>query len=323
MLVSEQVASICQIRGPVGNSPQRASGKRVSDQQPLWTDRPMSDKPDAKKWRNPQFVDNAGAEKISRSLTRGTELRRKTAAGWALGTFVIESPVPATLNSLALAGFDFVVIDMEHSSVDFSRLEPLIAAGQAAGLATLVRPWGAEVGLIGKILDMGANGIMAPRVESPELARAIVEQVRFAPLGNRGFAPLIKYDSMGEPLQALDDSTYLVVQIEGRNAVARIADIASVPGIDAVFVGPYDLALSLNVPPGSPQVIAAAEKLASAVPGSLGLGIYIDDSAKCAEWAARRFALQCVSFDGRMLSNGARSVVTQARLAMRWKDRNA
>jgi 2-keto-3-deoxy-L-rhamnonate aldolase RhmA len=283
----------------------------------------MSDKPDAKKWRNPQFVENPGAEKIAGSLTRGAELRRKVASGWAFGTFVIEYPVPAALNALALAGFDFVVIDMEHSVVDFSRLESLIAAGQAAGLTTLVRPWGAEVGLIGKVLDIGANGIMAPRVDSPELARAIVEQARFAPLGNRGFAPLTKYDSMSEPLQALDDSTYLVLQIEGREAIEKITEIASVPGIDAVFVGPYDLALSLGVPPGSAKVFEAAEQLADSVPRSLALGIYIDDSAKCAEWSARRFALQCVSFDGRMLSNGARSVVTQARLAMRWSDRKA
>jgi 2-keto-3-deoxy-L-rhamnonate aldolase RhmA len=277
----------------------------------------MSDKPDAKKWRNPQFVENVGASNISASLTRGAELRRKTAAGWALGTFVIEYPVPATLSALALADFDFVVVDMEHSVVDFSKLESLIVAAQAAGVTSLVRPWGAETGLIGKVLDIGANGIMAPRVDSPEQARAIVEQVRFAPLGNRGFAPLTRYDSLSEPLQALDDSAYLVLQIEGRQAIERISEIASVPGIDAVFVGPYDLALSLGVPPGSARVFEAAEQLADSVPRNVTLGIYIDDSGKCADWASRRFALQCVSFDGRMMSNGARSIVTQAKLAMR------
>jgi len=283
----------------------------------------MNDKPDAKNWRNPLLVESTGAEKISRSLLLGAELRRKTSAGWALGTFVIESPVPATLSALALAGFDFVVVDMEHSSVDFSTLEPLITAGQAVGLAVLVRPWGAEVGLIGKLLDMGANGIMAPHVDSADQARRIVEQARFAPLGSRGFSPLTKYDSLSEPLSALDDSTYVVVQIEGRRALEKIVEIASTPGIDAVFVGPYDLALSLGVPPGSAPVIAAAEQLAKAVPRSLALGIYIDDPEKCADWAARRFALQCVSFDGRMLSNGARSVVKHAKAGMGRKDRIA
>jgi 2-keto-3-deoxy-L-rhamnonate aldolase RhmA len=276
----------------------------------------MNDNADARKWRNPQSVENAGAERIAASLTRGVELRNKAAAGWALGTFVIECPTPSTLNLLALAGFDFVVIDMEHSSVGVQGLETLITAAHATGLAALVRPWGEDNGLIGKALDMGANGIMAPRVESPEQALAIVEQARFAPLGNRGFSPLAKFDSLHEPLGRLDESTYVVVQIEGRRALDRIGEIALIPGIDAVFVGPYDLALSLGVLPGSKQVFAAAEQLAKAVPRDRALGIYIDDPALCGDWAARRFALQCVSFDGRMLANGARAVVAQAKAGM-------
>ena len=279
----------------------------------------MKDKADARNWRNPLFVENACAERVAGFLTLGRELRRKTAAGWALGTFVIECPVPATLNAFALAGFDFVVLDMEHSTVDFSRLELLIAAGHASGLAMLVRPWGEDVGLIGKLLDMGANGIMAPHVDSPERARAIVEQARFAPQGNRGLCPLSKYDALSEPLRMLDDSTYVVIQIEGRKAIERIAEIAAVSGIDAVFVGPYDLAMSLGVVPGSAQVFAAAERMAETVPRGPTLGIYIDDPAKCGDWAARRFSLQVVSFDGRMLSNAARSVVMQAKAAMRDK----
>jgi 2-keto-3-deoxy-L-rhamnonate aldolase RhmA len=276
----------------------------------------MNDKPGASQWRNPLAVENGGAEKIARALTLGAELRRKVSAGWALGTFVLESPVPATVGAMALAGFDYVIIDMEHSSVDFSTLEPLVTAAHAAGLASLVRPWGEDAGLIGKALDIGANGIMAARVESAERARAIVEQARFAPLGNRGFSPLTKYDALGEPLRALDESTYVVVQIEGRRGLESIAEIAAVRGIDAVFVGPYDLALSLGVPPGSPQVFTAAGKLAKSVPAHVALGIYIDDPAKCGDWGAQRFALQCVSFDGRMLATGARAIVAQARQAM-------
>jgi 2-keto-3-deoxy-L-rhamnonate aldolase RhmA len=274
---------------------------------------PNNDKPDASGWRNPFAVDNDGARRIAGALTAGAELRRKAATGLALGTFVIESPVPATLSALALAGFDFVVLDMEHSTVDFSRLELLVAAGQAAGLAMLVRPWGEDQGLIGKVLDIGANGVMVPHVDSPERARAVVAQSRYAPRGNRGLCPLTKYDSLREPLRSLDDSTYVVAQIEGSAAIAQARDIAAVPGVDAVFVGPYDLAMSLGVAPGSPDVFAAAEKLAQSVPGGPALGIYVDDPARCADWAARRFSLQVVSYDGRMLSSAARAVAAQAR----------
>ena len=267
----------------------------------------------AKGWKNPLFVDTAGSRVVAKSLLLGNDLRDKVRGGWALGTFIIEVPDPAVLTAISMAGFDFAVLDMEHTPIGFSCLESLINAGRAAGLPMLVRVWGEDTGLIGKVLDMGAHGIMAPHVDTPERAREIVEQARFAPAGNRGFSPLTKFDGFEEPLQALDEATYVVVQIEGRDAIEHVKEIAGVPGVDAIFVGPYDLALSLDVPPGSEQVYAAAERIADAVPESLGLGLYIDDPLTCRRWADRRFALQCVSFDGRMLSDGARAVVEKAR----------
>ena len=277
----------------------------------------MSAKSDsAKTWRNPSFVSGAGADTVAASLLLGGVLREKVQSGLALGTFVIDIPDPSTLTAVAIAGFEFAVLDMEHSPVDFGRLEALLNAGRAAGIPMLVRPWGTDVGLIGKILDMGAHGIMVPHVGTPERAREVVEQARFAPLGKRGFSPLTKFDSIEQPLKALDEATYIVVQIEGRDAIDRVSEIAAVPGIDAIFVGPYDLALSLDVPPGSEEVVTAAERVASAVPPELGVGIYIDDPSKVAAWQSRGFSLQCVSFDGRMMASGASSVVNSARKSL-------
>ncbi|HEV7716458.1 MAG TPA: aldolase/citrate lyase family protein, partial [Steroidobacteraceae bacterium] len=264
------------------------------------------------RWENPRAIRNAGAERITQSLLLGSGLRRKASAGLALGTFLIELPTPATLTCLSLAGFDFVILDMEHSSTDFSTLASLISAAHAVGIAALVRTCGEDSGLVGKILDMGAHGIVVPHVDSPARARQIVEQARFPPRGKRGFSPLTRFDALLQPLQALDDSTYVVVQIEGRAALEQVSEIAVTPGIDAVFVGPYDLALSLGVPPGSPQVFAAARSIAKRVPPEVALGIYLDDPARSSAWAARRFTLQCVSFDGRMLSDAARTVVQRA-----------
>lgn len=274
----------------------------------------MSDKSDQPNvWSNPRYTQSAASDDIAESLCRGEVLRQKVKQGCALGTFLIELPCVETLSAIALAGFDFVVLDMEHSSIDFSRLETLIVAGRASGLAVVVRVWGEDVGLIGKVLDIGANGIMAPHVSSAARAREIVEQCRFAPRGGRGFSPLTKYDSLAQPLESLTQSTYVIIQIEGLEAVDRIADIAATPGIDAVFVGPYDLALSLGVAPGSPEVFTAAEGMSKMIPQDLGLGIYIDDPSTSGDWVKRGFSLQCVSFDGRMLADGARLVVSQAR----------
>jgi 2-keto-3-deoxy-L-rhamnonate aldolase RhmA len=276
----------------------------------------MNDKGDGgKRWKNPAFRDGPGAARVAEASRLGERVRKQAASGWALGTFVIELPSPSTLTAIAVAGFDFVVLDMEHSALDCAGLDVLIAAAQAAGLPALVRPGGEDAGLIGKVLDIGAHGIMAPHVDTPARARAVVEQARFPPRGRRGFSPLTRYDALREPLRELDDATYVIVQIEGREALQRVDEIAAVPGIDAVFVGPYDLALSLGVPPGSPRVRRAAMDIAAAVPRGVALGLYLDDPAQCGEWAAQRFALQCVSFDGRMLANAARAVVEEARSA--------
>jgi hypothetical protein len=99
----------------------------------------MTKRPDGLGWRNPAFVANDGASRISGSLSLGRSLRREAADGFALGPFVIRYPVPATLRALAFAGFDFAVIDMEHSAIDFS--QPRIAdCGRAGrGSAILVR----------------------------------------------------------------------------------------------------------------------------------------------------------------------------------------
>jgi len=265
------------------------------------------------RWKNPSFVETASARSVAETLVRGERLRELVAQGLALGSFVIEQPNASTLTALALAGFDFVILDMEHSSIGLSSLEHLIIAGQAAGLIVLVRPFGQDPSLIGKLLDMGAHGVMAPHVDTPERAREIVRAARFAPHGSRGFSPLTKFDCLEEPLETLGSASYVVVQVEGKEGLNRASEIAAVEGVDALFIGPYDLSLSLGVSPGSPEVQAAAERIARSVPDRVALGIYVDDPARSAAWAARRFALQCVSFDGRMLAEGARSVVATAR----------
>lgn len=273
----------------------------------------MNDKRGSGGWQNPHYQAGEAATRLAQASERGEVLRQKMRSGLALGTFVIELPTRNTISSVALAGFDFVVIDMEHSAIDFSRLESLVDAANVAGLVTIVRPWSTDAGLIGKILDCGAHGIMAPHVDTAQSAHDVVAQARFAPLGARGFSPLAKFDALATPLATMSDSTIVIVQIEGREGLSRVREIAAVPGIDAVFIGPYDLALSLDVPPGSREVFAAAESMSKSVPSGVHLGLYVDDPAKCGAWRSRGFALQCVCFDGRMLADAARDVARRAR----------
>jgi 2-keto-3-deoxy-L-rhamnonate aldolase RhmA len=272
-------------------------------------------------WGNPNFVRSAAGTRLANSLLLGRRLRRKARTGLAMGTFLIELPCSATLHALAIAGFDFVVLDLEHSAIDFSTLQRLIDAAHAAGLATLARPLSGDAHCIGKILDLGANGVMVPHVDSVDKARRIAEQAHFPPRGQRSFSPISRFDALRDPLRALDHATYVVVQVEGRSGLEQISDIASVPGVDAVFVGPYDLALSLDATPGSPQVFAAARKAVPPLPDGVAMGIYVDDPSLSGNWAESGFRLQCISFDGRMLADGARSVVERARNGTRKRER--
>jgi 2-keto-3-deoxy-L-rhamnonate aldolase RhmA len=264
-------------------------------------------------WISPSFLDTEGSRKVAESLSRGNRLRQLVRKGLAVGTFVIELPCSATLDVLSIAGFDFVVLDLEHSGIGMDRLETLICAGRAAGLVVLVRTPGEDLTVIGKVLDMGAHGIMAPHVDSPEHALEVVQAARFSPAGCRGFSPLSKFDAIQSPLETLGSATYVIVQIEGTKALGNVDQIAQTPGIDAVFVGPYDLSLSLGVDPGSPEIQESARQVADLVPDHVGLGIYVDDPAESKAWAASGFVLQCVSFDGRMLANYAKQVVRKSR----------
>src|SRR5262245_49608496 len=113
----------------------------------------------AKHWTNPHHVRTPGSRRLAESLLLGDTLRARAAAGFALGTFLIELPTAGAVSSMAHAGFDFIVLDMEHSAIDFATLEPLVLAARGAGIATLVRTWGQDSGLIGKALDLGISGI--------------------------------------------------------------------------------------------------------------------------------------------------------------------
>ena len=267
----------------------------------------------AGRWLNPHFVDTESARRLRDGLLGAQRLRQALKSGFALGTFVIELPSPSTVLALGLAGFDFIVLDMEHSSCDFHSLEPAILAARQVGMTVLVRPYAEGSGAIGKILDLGAHGIMAPHVDSAQRAAEVIAEAHFSPAGKRGFSPLTPLDALQHPLHELNESTFVVLQIEGREGLANIESIAQVGGIDALFLGPYDLALSLGVPPGSARVFDAARRAVAKIPPGMAAGLYLDDATHCGRWARIGFGLQCVSFDGRIFASGAGALTAAAR----------
>ncbi|MEI4487361.1 aldolase/citrate lyase family protein [Frigidibacter sp. MR17.14] len=169
------------------------------------------------------------------------------------------------------AGFDFVVIDMEHGPLGISDLGQAAAAGLAAGMAVWGRVTGPTSGDIARVLDCGATGVVVPHVDTVEEARHIARICRFAPRGARALpGPLPALDYRVVPAAQLcpgaERNTQVIAMIESAAGLAACEEIAAVEGIDMLIIGSNDLAdgLGLRGQLDHPQVRAAFARIAAA-----------------------------------------------------------
>ena len=159
---------------------------------------------------------------------------------------------PAVGEISAQVGFDFVVIDTEHTSTGVAEVEGVIRAVEAAGddTASIVRVPSHDPARIKRVLDAGAGGIMVPMVETADDAEAVVEATRYPPEGVRGAAPARASDyggSFDEYFATANDRLVTIVQVESQEGVENVAEIAAVEGVDAIQIGQGDLSASLGV----------------------------------------------------------------------------
>lgn len=169
---------------------------------------------------------------------------------------------------LAAAGFHWTFIDAEHGGFGQETLQDLCHESAAFGLAPMVRVADMQYSLVARALDCGAQGVIFPRVESPELLERAIGWTKFPPAGVRGFglaAAHIDYERAPIPkiLDHMNENVMVVLQIETRLAVERREELLSVAGIDAVLIGPVDLSISLGVPGEfqHPAMIEAMEQV--------------------------------------------------------------
>lgn len=180
-----------------------------------------------------------------------------------LGVFATMG-APGLTELIAGCGFDWVLIDMEHSPVETPDLIAQMRAVHAPDVATLVRPPWNDTVTIKRVLDQGAQTLLIPYVETPEEARAAVANTRFPPHGVRGVSGSSRSSNYGldkDYFTAAEREICVIVQIESLGALARIEEIAAVEGVDAVFIGPSDLAASMGHlgNPMHPEVQAAID----------------------------------------------------------------
>jgi 4-hydroxy-2-oxoheptanedioate aldolase len=169
-----------------------------------------------------------------------------TRGGW------LSIPSTVTAEAVARAGFDYVCIDTQHGAIEYSDCVDLIQAVLLGGSRPIVRvPWN-EQGIIGKMLDAGAQGVIVPMVNSVEEAEAVVRSCRYAPDGARSYGPgLVAPRTDGDYVAWARKNIAVIPMIETVQALESIDEILAVSGIDAVYVGPADLSLTLGLPAGN------------------------------------------------------------------------
>jgi len=182
----------------------------------------------------------------------GAALRRRILAGETLFGAWASLGSPGSAELLGRAGYDWVVVDMEHGYTTEAELLAHLTAIEGSGSVALVRPQSGERLRIGRALDMGAAGVVVPRLDTLAQVQEAVTFLRYPPGGQRGVALLTRGARLGTVnhagVAALNDDIIGIVQIESPSALAVADDLAAIDGVDVLFVGPADLSHSLGVP---------------------------------------------------------------------------
>ena len=210
---------------------------------------------------------------------------------FVVGPFMKASD-PALVEVAAFAGFDFVIIDLEHGPNSFQTIQGHIRAAQAKNIVSVVRVPEINENMISKALDIGANYVQVPQIETADDARRVVKAAKFFPEGARGVCRYVRaadYASMPNEnyFGNANKSTGVIIHIEGNIAFNNIDDILKVDGVDVIFIGPYDMSQSCGVPGevNHPKVIAQMKEIVEkAKPLGKVVGTFVESPESAKQW---------------------------------------
>ena len=251
-------------------------------------------------------------------LDRG-RLRARLAAGQAtLGTFVGAAST-ITAEACAAAGVDWLVLDLEHGSGGEEQVRDVIPAAGAYGVPTVVRVESAARIRIGRVLDLGAAGVMLPRMDTAAEVAEAVQHLRYPPAGDRGVATYnraCRFALDPGALARAAGEVLGVVQIESVSAVGQVDQIAAIDGVDVLFVGPQDLSHSLGVPfqLQSPTYRAAVQRVRDAAERhGKTCGVLVGDGAAAAARQAEGWRFVAIGSDTTLLAAAVAAELGRAR----------
>lgn len=235
---------------------------------------------------------------------------------------------PQVVPLLAAAGFDFLLIDHEHITMNSALIAQIIMAAHAYGIATIVRVRDISRGAIQHALETGADGVMIPMVESASQARLAVEWSNYPPQGTRGLHTLTQAfllsqsqaygyppppDAAREYPARSNQRTVVVIQIETARGLAAREEICAVPGVDVIFIGTSDLSQSLGVEMPSAALTQAVDQIViSAQQAQKVVGIIGPSRQALQPYADNGVYFLTVGADGALLMHGARQLLTPA-----------
>lgn len=231
-----------------------------------------------------------------------------------IGTWINMIRNPAVLRLLQAAGLDYARVDMEHSSPSIETLADMALLARALEFPIVVRPPEGNREWITRLLDGGVWNLQVPQIDRPEQAEAVVRAARYAPIGMRGMAgnvtPHTDFESGPAGFHNADENedVHITVMLESREAFANVDEIASVPGIDALTLGPSDLAQDLGVLGTPDQARVIEEHTARLFEAAKEHGLDVSIRADSVEVARKRLeagaALVTYSSDAVVLQSG-------------------
>jgi len=246
---------------------------------------------------------------------------RLKAGGTAIGTMVFEFFVPGLPRLLAHTGADFAIYDMEHGGVSIETLRMLAAASRGPSPLPFARVPATQYHFMAQALDAGMLGLMIPMVEDGDQARTIANATRFPPLGRRGAGfGMAQDDYEGgrttDKIEAFNERTFVIAQIESPAGIENLDAIASTPGIDCLWVGHNDLSIQMGIPGqfDSTAFQDAIERVADACDRhGKAAGVMVGDLAGAADWMSKGYRAIAYGADFRLYADALAAGVSGAR----------
>jgi 2-keto-3-deoxy-L-rhamnonate aldolase RhmA len=242
--------------------------------------------------------------KIKQALARGEPV---------IGTMVSETSATGYIWTLANLGYDFVFIDLEHGAFTLPAVADMVKVARLSGIVPIVRVPDLAYHVVGPVLDVGAMGLMLPRVETRAQVEQLVSFMKYPPLGVRGASSgrgHTDYVGTGprELVSHMNEHTLVVLQIERRRAVEDIDSLLSVPGVDVALIGPFDLTISLGEASTTAPAVEAAIQLVvdAAKRQGVASGIDAHDPEVVLGWRRRGMTMLSSGSDLGFFSAGAR-----------------